>query len=46
MFVSIDLSVNIAISHGSDGKGDEDEMGTAKAIFAALGLAISLRKWQ
>ena len=36
MFVSVDLSVNIAISHGSYGKEDEDEMGTAKAIFASV----------
>ena len=36
MFVSVDLSVNIAISHGSDGEEDEDKMGMAKAIFASV----------
>ncbi|EDR06698.1 uncharacterized protein LACBIDRAFT_299797 [Laccaria bicolor S238N-H82] len=35
MFVSVDLSVDISLCHGSDGKEDEDQAGMATATFAS-----------
>ena len=43
-FVSVDLSVDISICHGSDGKEDGDDEGTATATFASVSWLACLRE--